>query len=148
VTESSAPGATTVAFDEAVERVRTGGGRITRARRTLLADLYNHGGRVTAEELAERHDDIDLATVYRSLGHFEEVGVIEHVHLGHGPAAYRWSGDRTIAAVCAGCGAVTDIPAAELDEFAARLDEQYGLRLELGHFALSVRCPRCTASGG
>lgn len=136
--------ATTLAFDEAVERVRGAGGRITRARRVLLEDLYDLGGRVTAEELAERHDDIDLATVYRSLAHFEEVGVIEHVHLGHGPAAYRWAGARTIAAVCDECGAVTDIPAGELDALATRLDEQYGLRLSLGHFALSVRCPACS----
>ncbi len=133
----------TLAFDEAVERVRQGGGRVTTARRVLLADLYDHGGRITAEELAERHDDIDLATVYRSLSHFEEVGVIEHVHLGHGPAAYRWAGARTIAAVCEGCGAVTDIPAEELDALAERLDHGYGLRLSLGHFALSVRCPHC-----
>ena len=135
--------ATTLAFEEAVERVRGAGGRITRARRVLLEDLYDLGGRVTAEELAERHDDIDLATVYRSLAHFEEVGVIEHVHLGHGPAAYRWAGARTIPAVCDGCGAVVDIPADELDAVATRLDEQYGLRLSLGHFALSVRCPTC-----
>jgi len=135
------------AFDEALERVRAGGGRLTRARRTLLNDLSTTSGRVTAEELAERHADIDLATVYRSLSHFEEVGVVEHVHLGHGPAAYRWAGARTVAAVCAGCGRVTDIPIDELDALASRLEHRYGLRLELGHFALSVRCPACVTSG-
>lgn len=136
-------GVTSLAFDDALQRVRDGGGRLTRARRQLLEDLHATEGRVTAEELAERHDDIDLATVYRALAHFEQVGVIEHVHLGHGPAAYRWAGAPTIAAVCAGCGAVTDIPAAELDALADRLDNQFGLRLELGHFALSVRCLAC-----
>lgn len=135
--------ATMVAFDDAVERVREGGGRITKARRVLLEDLYAHGGRITAEELAERHDDIDLATVYRSLANFEEAGVIEHVHLGHGPASYRWAGTRTITAVCEVCGAVIDLPAVELDALAARLDSEYHLSLSLGHFALSVRCPTC-----
>ncbi len=131
------------AFDDALDHVRTSGGRLTRARRTLLEDLFTTSGRVTAEELAERHDDIDLATVYRSLSHFEEVGVIEHVHLGHGPAAYRWAGARTVAAVCDGCGVVTDIPTDELSALADRLEHRYGLHLELGHFALSVRCPTC-----
>ena len=135
--------ATTLAFDDAVERVRGGGGRITKARRQLLQDLYAQGGRITAEELAEGHPDIDTATVYRSLAHFEEVGVVEHVHLGHGPAAYRWAGVRTVAAVCESCGAVADIPAGELDALAERLDDNYGLQLSLGHFALSVRCPSC-----
>ena len=130
-------------FDDALERVRAGGGRLTRARRTLLEDLFATQGRVTADELAERHDDIDVATVYRSLSHFEEVGVIEHVHLGHGPAAYRWAGERTVAAVCGGCGLVTDIPTDELTALAERLEHGYNLHLELGHFALSVRCPAC-----
>jgi Fur family ferric uptake transcriptional regulator len=136
---------TPLAFDDALQRVRRGGGRLTRARRQLLEDLHAAEGRVTAEELAERHDDIDLATVYRSLAHFEDVGVVEHVHLGHGPAAYRWAGARTIAAVCDECGAVADIPVDELAGLATRLDEEYGLRLSLGHFALSVRCRHCMA---
>jgi Fur family ferric uptake transcriptional regulator len=138
---------TSPAFDDALERVRAGGGRLTRARRTLLYDLFTTSGRVTAEELAERHPDVDQATVYRSLSHFEEVGVIEHVHLGHGPAAYRWAGTRTLAAVCQGCGAVTDIPTRELDALALRLEHRYGLHLELGHFALLVRCTACVTSG-
>ena len=130
-------------LDEALQRVRDSGGRITRARRELLEDLHEVSGRVTAEELAERHRDVDLATVYRSLSQFEEVGVIEHVHLGHGPAAYRWAGARTVAAVCERCGDVTDIPSSELDALDDRLRHRYALRLSLGHFALSVRCSRC-----
>ena len=130
-------------FDQALEQVRAGGARLTKARRELLLDLFNTTGRVTAEELAERHTGIDQATVYRSLSHFEEAGVIEHVHLGHGPASYRWAGTRTVAAVCEGCGAVTELPSHELDQLADRLEQAYGLELSLGHFALSVRCRSC-----
>ena len=101
---------------------------------------------MTAEELAERHADIDPATVYRSLSHFEEVGVVEHVHLGHGPAAYRWVGQRTVTAVCEVCGTVTDIPASELDDLAERLEQRYGVCLSLGHFALSARCTDCVTA--
>ena len=55
----------TPAFDEAVERVRQGGGRVTTARRVLLADLYDHGGRITAEELAAFIDSsVDIARGY------------------------------------------------------------------------------------
>ena len=132
-----------MAMDTALERVRAGGGRLTKARRDLLHDLHEAPVRVTAEELVARHPDIDQATVYRSLSHFEEVGVVEHVHLGHGPASYRWVGTRTIAAVCEGCGAVVDLPADELDDLAQRLSSSYDLELSLGHFALSVRCSAC-----
>jgi Fe2+ or Zn2+ uptake regulation protein len=49
--------------------------------------------------------------------------------------------------VCTGCGAVADIPTAELVSLADRLEFRYGLRLELGHFALSVRCRHCIDTG-
>ncbi|MGB0113353.1 MAG: transcriptional repressor [Ilumatobacteraceae bacterium] len=136
-----------VALEDAVQRLRDSGCRVTTARRALLADLYARRGpdeRTTAEELAGRHADIDMATIYRSLAQFEEVGVVEHVHLGHGPASYRWAGERTVAAVCEVCGAVTDIPTDELADLSARLQSKYDLRLSLGHFALSVRCHACT----
>ena len=84
---STSESPSTLAFDEALARVRASGGRLTAARRVLLADLYAERERVTAEELADRHRDVDPATIYRALAHFESVGVIEHVHLGHGPAA-------------------------------------------------------------
>jgi Fe2+ or Zn2+ uptake regulation protein len=48
-----------------------------------------------------------------------------------------------VAAVCEGCGAVTELPSHELDELADRLEHAYGLELSLGHFALSVRCRSC-----
>lgn len=135
---------TSLGLDEALRRVRAGGARLTRARRELLEDLSTTSERVTAEELNERHDDIDLATIYRSLAYFERVGVIEHEHLGHGPAVYRWGGARTIAAVCSGCGAVTDVPLEEFDPLVAALWQRFSLQLELGHFALAVRCRRCS----
>jgi Fur family ferric uptake transcriptional regulator len=130
-------------LDEAIARVRAAGGRMTLARRRLLDDLHDRSGRVAADELAARHPDIDVATVYRSLTQFEQLGIIEHVHLGHGAALYRWAGRRTVAAVCERCGAVVDLPATELDDLADRLRDAYGLSLCLGHFALSVHCPGC-----
>ena len=104
------------------------------------------GGSSRGEELAERHTNIDQATVYRSLSHFEEVGVIEHVHLGRGPAALpvRWSPN-------AGGGGLPRVAVRWPDVQRRRTRSgspigsryAYGLQLSLGHFALSVRCRSC-----
>jgi Fur family ferric uptake transcriptional regulator len=146
VTKTSSAGSSSeIGFDEALDRLRVAGGRITRARRSLLEDLYRAPGRVTVDELAERHADVDSATLYRVLSHFESIGLIDHVHLGHGPAGYRWVGHRSVAVVCEDCGRVVDVPADELRPLAERLRRQYGMRLSIGHFALTARCEECPA---
>ena len=146
VTKTSSAGSSSeIGFDEALDRLRVAGGRITRARRSLLEDLYRAPGRVTVDELAERHPDVDSATLYRVLSHFESIGLIDHVHLGHGPAGYRWVGHRSVAVVCEDCGRVVDVPADELRPLAERLRRQYGMRLSIGHYALTARCEECPA---
>ena len=142
---SSARGSSEIGLEEALDRLRVTGGRITRARRTLLEDLYRAPGRVTVDELAARHPDVDSATLYRSLSHFESIGLVDHVHLGHGPAGYRWVGHRSVAVVCEECGRVVDVPADELRPLADRLRRHYGMRLSIGHFALTARCEVCAA---
>jgi Fur family ferric uptake transcriptional regulator len=140
---SSAHSSSEIGFDEALDRLRVAGGRVTRARRTLLEDLYRAPGRVTVDELAARHPDVDGATLYRSLSHFESIGLVDHVHLGHGPAGYRWVGHRSVAVVCENCGRVVDVPADELRPLADRLRRHYGMRLSIGHFALTALCENC-----
>lgn len=140
---SSAHSSSGIGFDEALDRLRVAGGRVTRARRTLLEDLYRAPGRVTVDELAARHPDVDGATLYRSLSHFESIGLVDHVHLGHGPAGYRWVGHRSVAVVCENCSRVVDVPADELRPLADRLRRHYGMRLSIGHFALTAVCENC-----
>lgn len=136
-----------IGLDDALDRVRAHGGRLTPAKRELLESLHGEPDRITAAELVDRHPAIDPATIYRALNQFEDAGVIEHAHLGHGPAVYRWVRERSVPAVCEVCGSVTDLPRRELDDLARRLLEGYGLELSLGHFALTVRCARCTERG-
>ena len=40
---------------------------------------------LTAEEIA---GDADLASTYRNLETLESIGIVRHVHLGHGPGRY------------------------------------------------------------
>ena len=70
--------------------------------------------------------DVDTSTVYRTLGLFEELGIVEHAHLGHGPAVYHL-GQTHQHLVCEVCGTVIDVPVGALDALAARAPR--GLRL-------------------
>ena len=75
-------------LDEAVQRLRDHGGRLTPAKKHVLCLFFEAVGPLTAEELSARMPEVDEATVYRTLAQLERAGVVSHVHLGHGPASY------------------------------------------------------------
>lgn len=99
---------TAVAIDDAL---RKGGHRVTAARRAVWHALVEAGQHLTAEEVAElatvRDPGINLASVYRSLTLFEELGLVRQSHLGD--SASRWEldhHDEHFHIVCRICGDV------------------------------------------
>ena len=72
--------------------MRAHGGRVTQARRLLLAALVENLGHSSAEELAAdvqaRAPDVNLSTIYRNLDELERLNVVDRTHPGHGPATY------------------------------------------------------------
>ena len=51
-------------------------------------------GRVSRRRAGRPRPEVDLASVYRNLEQLEELGVVRHVHLGHGPGLYALVGGR------------------------------------------------------
>ena len=60
--------------------------------RELVLSAVRSLGHATPEEVAEKvrqtHPGINLSTVYRNLETLENVGLVQHTHLGHGGATY------------------------------------------------------------
>jgi Fe2+ or Zn2+ uptake regulation protein len=126
--------------DAALARIRQTGGRVTTSKRAIVTTLYGSTTGVTADQLAVELPHVDLTTVYRTLGQLEEVGIVEHVHLGHGPAVYRLLGPATVTVLCDTCDRVTLVPASAFADIASSIEEQYGIVLNLHHFAVSGHC--------
>jgi Fe2+ or Zn2+ uptake regulation protein len=128
-------------------RLRERGGKVTRPRRAIITALLETDQHVTAEVLVDavRRDNpaIHLSTVYRTLDALTEMGVINHVHLGHGPAVYHLADDVHHHLVCDGCGAIIQLPANTFDALGRRVERDYGFRLDAHHFALGGRCRNC-----
>ena len=133
--------------DEVLSLLRARGDRVTASRRAVVEALLAGDHHVTADEIAarvaENHPEVHRATVYRTLDRLEEVGVITHVHLGHGPSTFHLNDRPHHHAVCSSCGAVVEVPLAALDDLAARLRAEHGFALSTQHFALSGRCRAC-----
>jgi Fur family transcriptional regulator, ferric uptake regulator len=127
--------------------LRQNGGRVTRPRRAILAAMVARGSHVTADDLAAdvqaTHPEVHLSTVYRTLDALAELGVLTHVHLGHGRAVFHMAGEGHQHLVCERCGGVTEAPDELFDDLADRLDGLYGFELRPEHFALTGRCRAC-----
>jgi Fur family transcriptional regulator, ferric uptake regulator len=126
----------------AVVALRTLGMRVSGPRRALLEALYRADEPLTAEALA---GDLDLASVYRNLDALEAVGLVRHVHVGHGPGRYALADrrDRGYAA-CEGCGHQVALEPAVLDAVRATVRAATGYVCDFAHFPLVGLCPHCT----
>jgi Fur family transcriptional regulator, ferric uptake regulator len=130
---------------DALGRIRSHGGRMTNAKRAMAALLFDSPEPHTADGFVDHLVDHDHSVVYRCLAQFEELGIAEHVHLGHGQAVYRRRGLSTVPVGCTICGSSVDIDLAEAEAFTRRIKALTGISLDLAHFALSGRCARCEA---
>jgi Fur family ferric uptake transcriptional regulator len=129
---------------DAVVALRERGLRISTTRRLLLEALLAADGPVSAE-YAARHAGLDAASVHRNLDTFERIGLVRHVHLGHGPGLYALlgRGEREYL-YCDRCGAVEALAPAELDPVRERINSRYGYRARFDHFAIVGTCPACS----
>ena len=135
--------------DAVIDKVRGAGGRVTTARRLVVAALVCGRAHPTAEDVAAfvhaEHPEIALSTVYRTLDALEALGLVDHTHLGHGSAVYHLGAPHQHL-VCEDCGAVIDAPAALLDDVRAQVRAQYAFDVHVGHFAVLGRCGQCGAA--
>ncbi|MEI2653910.1 MAG: transcriptional repressor [Microthrixaceae bacterium] len=75
-----------------------------------------------------------------------ELGVLEHVHMGHGPAVYHLTHERHVHLVCRGCGVVLELTDDALTDVAAEIERTTGFVIEPSHFAINGRCAACAAT--
>jgi Fe2+ or Zn2+ uptake regulation protein len=134
-------------LESILARVRERGGRVTTSRRAIVTALLDAEDHVTAEDLADAvqqaHPDVHRSTVYRTLEILTEMGVIDHVHLGHGAAVYHFTDRAHHHLVCQQCGRVVELPLAMLTPLQEQVARDYGFDLDGTHFALAGHCGEC-----
>jgi Fur family transcriptional regulator, ferric uptake regulator len=137
-------------LEAALAVLRETGLRASAARRVVLGTLYATDAPLTAEQIAAGVDGqlppSDLASVYRNLEILERIGLVRHVHLGHGPGLYTRSGaPRHEYLLCEECGAVRAVAPEALDHARAVIRRELGHEARFAHFPLAGRCADCSA---
>src|SRR5215212_2477536 len=116
----------------AVVALRTRGMRVSSTRRALLERLFRAPRPLPAEQLA---GELDLASVYRNLDALEAVGLVRHVHVGHGPGMYALSARRDRGYVaCESCGRHAALGAPALAAVRAAVGAATGFTSDFSHF--------------
>ena len=92
---------------------------------------------------------MDIATVYRTLHLFKDLGVVTEVAIGdrlhyeltdpHGKHHHM---------VCRVCDGAFDLSPHYLEEFRETLLQEFGFEPDLEHFAVTGICARCQSEGG
>jgi len=121
---------------------------VTAQRQLLLSLLRKAGGHITAKELYRRasrkNESISLATVYRTLQLFKELGLVEERRLGQVYCYYevkRPTDHHHL--VCRSCGDVIDFKSPLINKLIEDLRQEHGFSLTKIEVYMEGYCQRC-----
>jgi Fur family ferric uptake transcriptional regulator len=141
-------------MSDAAAAVRRGGGRLTASRRAVIEALFAAGGPTSAEDIAAglggRVRPTETTSVYRNLEWLERLGIVRHVHLGHGLPGLYTLARRAEAEylVCDRCSTVARVEASRLDAARREIRAATGYDGRFDHFPVHGLCPDCAAADG
>ena len=133
------------------EVLRAKGHRLTNPRQYVWNVLDSAGGHLTADQVAERvraaDAGINLASIYRSLALFADLGLARESNLG-GDTAARWEvahPDDEFHLICSACGSVQHHGGDIVDKVRRHLGTEHGFQATTVELAVSGRCADCDA---
>jgi Fur family ferric uptake transcriptional regulator len=139
------------AADDWQAELRARGYRLT-PQRQLVLEAVGTLGHGTPEEIVaavrKTASGVNISTVYRTLELLEELGLVQHTHLGHGAPTYSVATDDDhVHLVCRDCGGVDEVASEVVEDVVRRLSAERGFTVDVGHFAVFGRCRACAANG-
>lgn len=131
------------------EALKAGGHRVTAPRQAVWTALVAAGSHLTADELSDqvRRSDrtINVASVYRSLTLFEELGLVRQSRLGP-DAASTWEvahPDEHFHLVCTACGSIDHHRGSLVESVRSHLSGDHGFRADHIELTVSGVCAAC-----
>lgn len=120
---------------------------VTAQRRLLLDLIREAGGHIDATEIyrraSRRGESISLATVYRSLHLFKELGLVDERRLGKIRCYEIKRSLEHQHLVCKRCGRVMEFESPLVGELAARAQWEYGFNVTKAELCLEGYCRKC-----
>ncbi len=135
-------------LDWAVAQIRARGLRVTLQRRDMLATLLKSDRPLSAEEVFSRlkKGTSDQATVFRSLGNLEEVGLLRRHEFGDGVRRYEVTqekGHHHHFVHCRSCGSVEAFDGCDFEKVLSRTLERRGYKKIQHNLEVQAVCGNC-----
>jgi Fur family transcriptional regulator, ferric uptake regulator len=133
-------------LESALAAIRDSGMRVSAARRMVMEALFEVDEPVSAERIVEMLGGrSDPASVYRNLEALERVGLVRHMHLGHGPGLYMRIGlGAREYLICDVCGTHRAVRPSELDPVRKLIRDDFGHEASFTHFPIAGLCEDCS----
>ena len=137
--------------EQAVAILRDKGYRLTPQRLIVLSIVADGDGHMGVDKIFQSakaaYPYMDVATVYRTLHLFRNLGVVTEVAIGdrlHYELTDQLGGHHHM--VCRVCDAAYNLSPHYLEEFRNTLSQEFGFEPDLEHFAISGVCAGCRNS--
>jgi Fur family ferric uptake transcriptional regulator len=126
--------------------IKERGLKLTRTRRAVVEALLEERGHVTPEDLARRlaasSVPVHYTTVYRTLNALEAIGVLQHLHVGHGAGTYQLPAAPHHHLCCDRCGRVVELSAGEVPRGLSGLLAEKGFARD-SEITITATCLAC-----
>ncbi len=131
-----------------VERIRQAGHRATMQRLLIYDALWDAGSHPTVAEIHEHvvkeDPSIGMATVYKTLQLFSEMGLVSELGIREGATRYDPYTGFHAHLVCKECGNIFDFPCDEISEIISDVENQLGFKTENQRIELEGICKDCS----
>ena len=136
--------------EQSLQYLQSLGYRLTPQRLLVLEIVAEGGSHMGVDEVYRQaraaYPYMDLATVYRTLRLFKQVGVVTEVAIGN-RLHYELTdpGEKHHHMVCRACHRAFNLSPHYLEEFRDALIKEFGFAPDLEHFTVSGDCVDCRA---
>lgn len=136
------------------ERLKEKGCKLTMQRRSVLDVLLEHSNdHLSTEEIydkvKERFPEIGLATVYRTVQLFEEMGIVDRLNFDDGCSRFELASENTVHhhhhLICEECNKVFEVENDLLDEIEKEIESKYNFKIHDHNVMFYGICKECSA---
>ena len=137
-----------IKHEQAIETLRLKGHRLTPQRLIVLSIIASSDGHMGVDEVFQSakkaYPYMDIATVYRTLHLFKDLGVVTEVAIGDRLHFELTDPDgHHHHMVCRACNGAFNLSPHYLAEFRDTLNKEFGFEPDLEHFAVTGVCIDC-----
>jgi Fur family peroxide stress response transcriptional regulator len=137
--------------EKIADTIRKHGHRATPQRIAIYEALWKAGSHPSVSDIHEyaikKDPSISLATVYKTLQLFYEMGLVREMGFRDGSSHYDPKTDFHINLVCDKCGKIEDFDCVSIEDIVPNLDEKAGFEAQSFNFEVRGLCSSCRESG-